>query len=287
MIVVFGSTGTVGRQVVTGLVAAGRRVRAVTRDPARASFDAAVEVVRADITEPGSVLAAIEGADAVYMATAPEALAHERTVADAVRRTGTGRVVKLSSVAALPPVLDSYGAAHAAGERAFAESGAGWTVLRSAGFMSNVLQWGWSIHSAGAVYQPYGMVPRALIAPEDVAAAAIVCLTTRGHDGKTYQLTGPEALTGPEQTERVAAAIGRPLRFVDADPEQARQGMIGAGMPEDLTDGLLASMADRDPRRGGTPLPTVRELTGRPPTRFDTWLAEHVGELAPAETPAG
>ncbi|MER5325989.1 NAD(P)H-binding protein [Streptosporangium roseum] len=279
MIVVFGSTGNVGRHVVTGLVAAGERVRAFTRDPARARFDESVEVVAGDLRDPGTVLAALTGADGVYVATSPDALAHELAVAAALRRSGAGRVVKLSSVAANAPVTDSYGAAHAAAENAFMDSGAEWTVLRPAGYMSNVLQWRSSITSQGRVYQPYGKVRRAVIDPEDVAAVAVACLTTAGHHGKAYQLTGPEALTAPQQTARVSVALGRPLEFVDVDPEQARNGMIRAGMPPELVDGLLSSMADPGPLRGGTPQSTVRQITGRPPATFDSWLARHLTEL--------
>jgi uncharacterized protein YbjT (DUF2867 family) len=279
MIVVFGSTGTVGRLVVNGLVAAGERVRAFTRDPARATFGPGVEVVAGDLQEIGTVRAALAGADGVFVATSPDALAHELTLADALRDSGAGRVVKLSSVAANPPVTDSYGGAHADAEKAFMESGAEWTALRPAGFMSNVMQWKKSIKSQGRVYQPHGGIQRAVIDPEDVAAVAVSCLTTPGHHEKAYQLTGPEALSAPQLTAKVSAVLRRPLQFVEVDPEQARNGMIGAGMPPQLVEGLLASMADPGALRGGTPMPTVQQITGRSPATFDSWLARHVAEL--------
>jgi uncharacterized protein YbjT (DUF2867 family) len=281
MILVLGSTGTVGRHVVAGLVAAGQRVRAFTRDSARVRFGEPVEVAEGDLGEPRTVLAALAGADGVFvLSCGPDALAHELAVAEAVRRCGTGRVVKLSSVAAMPPLSDSYGAAHAAAERAFARSGAEWTALRAAGFMSNVLQWKSSIRTEGKIYQPYGTIPRAVIDPEDVASVAVACLTTAGHQGKAYQLTGPEALTAHQQTAKVAAALGCPLEVVDVDPELARNAMVGSGMPPEFAAGLIASLADPDPRRGGMPLPTAQQITGRPPRTFDTWLAGHLTELS-------
>jgi uncharacterized protein YbjT (DUF2867 family) len=283
MILVLGSTGNVGRHVVAGLLAAGEKVRAFTRDPARAAasgFGGEVQVVTGDLGEPDTVLAALTGVDRVFVATSPDALAHEVAVAGAVRRSGVSRVVKLSSVAANPPVNDAYGRAHATGEQAFIEADVEWTALRPAGYMSNVLQWKRSIASQGKVFQPYGKVERAVIAPADVAAVAVTCLTNDGHHGKAYQLTGPQSLTAPEQTAMIAAALGRQVEFVDADPEQARNGMVNAGMPADLVDGLLASMAELGPLRGGTPTSAVRDLTGREPVTFDAWLKLHLTDLS-------
>jgi uncharacterized protein YbjT (DUF2867 family) len=279
MILVFGSTGTVGRHVVAALVAAGEKVRAFTRDPARARFGGAVDVAGGDLADRASVTAALAGVTGVFVATSPAALSHELTVASAVREIGIGRVVLLSSVAANPPPSGAYGQAHAAAEAAFAVSGAEWTALRPAGFMSNVLQWRSSIAAQSRVYQPYGHVPRAVVDPADVAAVAAACLTTPGHAGMTYQVTGPQALTAPEMTAIVAAALGRPLEFVDVEPEQARKAMAAAGVPPELADGLLVSMADDGPDRGGTPLPAVARILGRPPVTFGAWLDHHLAEF--------
>ncbi|WP_131738440.1 NAD(P)H-binding protein [Actinomadura roseirufa] len=275
MYLVFGSTGNVGRHVVSGLTAAGARVRAFTRDPARAGFAAPVETAAGDLKDPAAVSAALDGVTAVFMATSADALEHEAVVAEAVRERGVGRVVKLSSVAANAPVTDSYGRAHAAAEEAFAKSGAELTALRPAGFAANVLQWRRSIAGQGKVFQPYGDVARAVIDPADVAACAVACLLDGAHGGRAHQLTGPEALTAPQLTARLAAALGRPLEFVPVDPEQARKGMTQAGMPADLVDGLLASMAEPGPLRGGVPTPDVERILGRPPAPFETWLARN------------
>ncbi|MFC6883220.1 MULTISPECIES: NAD(P)H-binding protein [Actinomadura] len=279
MFLVFGSTGGVGRHVVAGLAAAGERVRAFTRDPARASFAESgglVEVFAGDLADPGAVHAALRGVDGVFMGTSADALDHEPTVADAVRERGVPRVVKLSSVAANTPVNDSYGRAHAASEEAFAKSGAAWTFLRPAGFMTNVLQWRRSIGGQGKVFQPYGDIARAMIDPADVAAVAVACLTASGHAERSYQLTGPEALTAPELTARIGRALGRDLEFVGVAPEQARAGMVGAGMPPDLVDGLLASMSEPGPLRGGTVTPDAERILGRAPATFDAWLTRNL-----------
>ncbi|MFI6850138.1 NAD(P)H-binding protein [Kitasatospora sp. NPDC050467] len=276
MILVTGATGTVGRLVTAGLAAAGRPVRAFTRDAARAGLGPGVEVAEGDLDRPESVRAALDGVDALFALTAgPDAPRHEALLAAELRRRPVRRVVKLSSVAADRPAAGSYGLAHATAERDFARTGAEWTALRAAGFMSNVLQWRGSVLAERAVHQTYGGVPRAVVDPADVAAAAVVCLTTAGHGGRVYRLTGPQALTAPQQAERLSALLGHPLRYVEAPRRAAFEAMTGGGLPPAFADGLLDALADPDPARGGTPLPTVQDLTGRPPGTFDAWLARH------------
>lgn len=276
MILVIGATGTVGRGVVAGLAAAGHKVRALTRNAAGARLGPGVQVVQGDLGRPETVRAALDGAEAVFVLSAgPDAAAHEAVVAEEVRRRGVPRVVKLSSVAADDPPVGLYGRAHADAELAFARSGAEWTVLRAAGFMSNVLQWRASVTAENRVHQTYGQIPRAVVDPADVAAVAVVCLTSQGHGGQVHRLTGPEALTAPQQTARLAAVLGRPLEYVEAPREAAEAAMAEGGLPPAFAAGLLDALADPDPRRGGTPLPTVELLTGRPAGTFDAWLARH------------
>nr|CAM34355.1 hypothetical protein [Streptomyces tendae] len=281
MITVFGATGNVGREVVSLLTAAGGPVRAVTRDPSRAGFGAGIEVVRGDPGRPGDARRALAGADAAFVVTAgPDAPAHALAIAQAVRRCGTGRVVTVSSVAAMEPVTNAYGAAHAEAERAFRDCGAAWTLLRPAAFMSNTLQWLWSLGSEGRVYQPYGELPQAVVDPADVAEVAVRALTGPGHEGRVHTLTGPQALTGRDRARLLATALGRPVEFVDAPPRAAKEAMVAAGLPAGYAEALLAAQGDPDPARGGVPLPTVAEVTGRPPRTFADWLARHLHRFA-------
>ncbi|WP_254068820.1 NAD(P)H-binding protein [Streptomyces sp. TM32] len=272
-----GATGNVGRPLVAGLVARGTRPRILTRDPSSAPLATGVEAVVGDLDAPGCADEVLAGAEAAFVVTAgPQSAAHDRAIAEAVARHGVRHVVKVTSVAALPPVHDSYGAAHAAAEDAYRATGARCTFLRPAAFMSNTLQWHWSITDRSTVFQPFGDLPQAVVDPADVAEVALRVLTAPALGDRAYTLTGPEPLTPRQRARRLSDALGRPLTFVDAPPEQARRAMTDAGLPPAYVDGLLASQSDPDPARGGVPLPTVRELTGRPPRTFDGWLGAHV-----------
>ena len=65
-----------------------------------------------------------------------------------------------------------------------------------------------------------------------MAAVAVRALTEDGHEGKAYDITGPESLSFAEAAERISAATGREIRHVDVPPEAARQGMLSSGMPD-------------------------------------------------------
>jgi len=276
VILVFGPTGNVGREVVAQLAAEGIPVRAFVREPRRAGFGPGVRVVRGNLSDWRSIASAMRGVDRVFMLSAgADAVTHDGNVASAMREAGVRRVVKLSSIAARPPLDNAYARGHAAGERYFEVACPEWTILRPATFMSNALQWIGAVRTTGTVVRPFGKIPRALVDPRDVAAVAVRALTTDGHGGQVYELTGPAALTMPEQVDRLAAALGRQLSYVDMPASTAAEAMVRAGMDPALVDAMLASQSDPDPARGGSPSPVVERLIGRPPRTFEAWLDEH------------
>jgi uncharacterized protein YbjT (DUF2867 family) len=143
--------------------------------------------------------------------------------------------------------------------------------------MSNALFWADSIRREGRVYSNFGDGATAPIHPRDIAAVAVLALTTAGHEGKAWPLTGPEALSTGEQVRLLAAALGRPIEYVPISDEVAREGMERAGMPAYLIDALLPFAAVVRSGRAGDVLPTVEQLTGRPALTFAEWARENAG----------
>jgi len=121
---------------------------------------------------------------------------------------------------------------------------------------------------------------RAAIA--DIAARV---LTSSGHEGKTYPLTGPEALTMTEVAAKLSAATGKPIRYVNVPPEDARQAQLAAGMPAYLADALFELFAERRDGKEGKVWPDAATLLGRPPTSFDEFAGRNAavfrGEVPP------
>ena len=77
----------------------------------------------------------------------------------------------------------------------------------------------------------------------DIAAVAAAALAEEGHEGKTYHLTGPEALSHGEMAEKLSGVLGRRIHFVDVPPEAMRETLIGVGLPVWQVDGLIEDYA--------------------------------------------
>jgi uncharacterized protein YbjT (DUF2867 family) len=174
---------------------------------------------------------------------------------------------------------------YAAGYRRFADafkavedavkaSGLQWTVLRSADYASNTLAWAPQIRSAGVVRGAYGDAATSTVHERDVAAVAARALVNPAHAGHTYLLTGPQSLTQRDKVRLIDEAIGKKLSFEELPPEQLRQAMLAQGLPEDVPDRLLGSLADYA-KQPGPSSDTVEQVLGRPALTFAAWAAEH------------
>lgn len=141
--------------------------------------------------------------------------------------------------------------------------------------MSNTLNWAGSIKHAGRVYAPYGKGRTAIIDPNDIAECAVKCLLQPKHLGRSYSLTGPQALSNAEQVEIIGRAIGRSLDYVDVPPSAAREGMIGSGMPASTADAVLGTLAAAEAEFASVVTDDVAAIVGRPPVFFEDWVAAH------------
>ncbi|WP_019932082.1 SDR family oxidoreductase [Nocardia sp. BMG111209] len=282
MILVTGATGTVGRVLVDQLLEAGVPVRAATRRPDAAGLPAGVPVVRADLDDPDSLTPALDGVDAVFLlSTGPDLPRHDANVGKAAAAAGVGRIVKLSSGRTGDPAADDpIPAWHRAGEQAVRDSGVAWTMVRPLGFMTNALHWAPSIRRRDTVSAPYGQGRIAVVDPVDIAAVARHALIEPGHVGHTYTLSGPQALSPGEQTEILAEVLGRPLRYEETSPEQARAALLGFGVDAEMADAIMALRATALESFTSIVHPTVEEVTGRPARSFADWVRAHRDEFA-------
>jgi uncharacterized protein YbjT (DUF2867 family) len=275
MILVTAATAPVGRSIVEQLAAANRPVRALTRDPERAGLPASAEVVAGDLSDPASLPAAFQDVTAAFLlavvpGVAPAFLA-------AARDAGVRRIVFQSSAA----IDDSAGEQpndvaqfHHDIEREIRESGLEWTFLRLDVSSSDALNWAFDVPgqlAAGDVIRgPYAQAHVSPIHPADLAAVAVAALTEDEHAGQTYHVTGPASMTLAEQVRLVGEALGRPLRYEELSPEQARTA-ISPYAPADL-------LFEDWERHIGTPAPvtdTIQRVTGRPARSVHEWAASY------------
>jgi uncharacterized protein YbjT (DUF2867 family) len=281
MILVTGATGTVGREVVAQLLQAGQRVRALTRDPSKAQFDERVEVTRGDLSKPETLTKAVQGVESVFsLALGPGLGEQEANLARTAKTAGVRHIVKLSVLGAATEPRSRVALWHATGERAIQESRIPWTFVRPGAFMSNTLFWRDSIRSQGKVFSNYGDGKLPPVDPRDIAAVAVLALTTDGHEGKAYSITGPEALSVGEQVAILSDILGKQIEYVPITDETAREGMKKSGMPAYLIDALLPFAAYIRSGKAAEVLPTVEEITGKRPSTFAHWARVHAEAFA-------
>jgi uncharacterized protein YbjT (DUF2867 family) len=291
VILVTGATGHAGSQVVRALLEHGREVRALVRDPDKAHrlFGHAAELARGDFADPHAVGAALEGAQDVVLSGPddPRRVEWETGLIDAAAATGVGRIVKLSSIIAEPGAPVAFWDWHGRIEEHLHESGVPAVILRSGPYMSNVFAAAEQVACEGRLCAPAGEARIAMIDPRDVGAAAAAVLTTAGHDGRTYVLTGPEAITYAEMAAELSAATAREVEFIDVSDEDAKQAMILGGLPGFAAEHVVRVFAML--RRGVAEEVTaaVESLTGSPPRDFACFAREHALLFAPAAVGAG
>jgi uncharacterized protein YbjT (DUF2867 family) len=289
VIVVTGATGNIGSRVVGALTSADIPCRAFVRDPAKAAavLGSDVPVAVGDFADPAGIRAAVDGADAVVLSSGndPRQVEFEANVIDAVAGTTRCPVIKISSVGADPASAAAFVAWHGRSEAHLAASGLPATVLRANFFMSNLFAATDGIAHGGMVAAPAGDAHIAMVNPRDIAASVIAVLTGSNHQGCTYELTGPEALTYTQVAATLSSVLDRDIEFVDAPAPAVRDGLVAAGMPDWFADGILSLFAELRRGIGATVTTCVQDLTGRPATGLAAFIADHAAVFAPA--PAG
>jgi uncharacterized protein YbjT (DUF2867 family) len=288
MIAVMGATGQVGRQIVESLLAQGRPVRAIGRNPEALAelAEAGAEIAAGDAGDAAFLTEAFRGADVVhtllpYNPASPDFRAEQarlgEAVVTAVQKSGVRRVVALSSLGADLPEGTGFIAAslHAQEQRLARLTGVDLLLLRPTLFLESILAGLPFVEAMGVNADAVDPdVPVPMIATKDVAAAAVDALVSdEWHGVEIRELLGARDYTYSEATRILGAAIGRPdLQYVRLPDEDMIGALLEAGFSPDtaalhvemgraLSNGIIV-------RRGG------RTSANTTPTRFEDVVSE-------------
>lgn len=271
-IVITGATGNVGRPLVTELVQAGARVRAITRTPGTtAGFPSGVETF-------GAVADALPGASAVFLNS--RALGDQlHAVVPLCRRAGVSKLVALSAINADDDFSRQpsrfRGDRNKEVEQLAVDSGLAWVSLRPTVFATNFAgMWSAQIRGGDVVAGPYAAASTAPIIERDIAEVAARALLTDDFAGQRIPLTGPHAFTNAELVEVIGAVLGRPLRYQEIPDTAVRQRFIDLGFTAEFADAYLAMLATT---LGQPALVThdVEKVLGRPALPFAQFVSQH------------
>jgi uncharacterized protein YbjT (DUF2867 family) len=281
-VLVTGATGNTGRAIVDALTERGAQVRAMVRTPAdRSKLPDGVQAVVADFDETASIAAALDGTERAYLVTPSSEHAEEqqKRFADLAAKAGTRHLVVLSQLGSRDDSPVRFLRYHAAVEQHVRDLGIGFTFLRPNLFFQGLLTFAGPISAQGAFYAPIGDAAVSAVDVRDIAAVAAVALTQAGHEGATYTLTGPEAITHSQIADALSAAIGRTVSFIDVAPEAFADGIRDL-LPPWQVDGLLEDYAHYRRGEAAAVSPAVAEITGAAPRSIERFAHDYAAAFA-------
>jgi len=279
-ILVTGATGTIGRDVARQLSGKGVAVRAGVRDQAKAKKELPdIALVPFDFENEKMFSAALEGVEKVFLLPPllPNQLELMNRFVDAAKRAGVGHIVKLSAIGIDDETQPTAIKWHGASERHIRESGVAFTFLRPNSFMQNFITY--FPPRNGAIYLPWGNGTASFVDTRDIANVAAKALTSDGHEGKIYTLTGPATLGIAEVALILSEVAGREFKYVDVPEAAARDGMLQAGVPPWQAELVLELHAINKQNRWSAVTSDVEKVTGTPPTDFAQFARDHADKF--------
>ncbi|MFI6392007.1 NAD(P)H-binding protein [Nonomuraea sp. NPDC050547] len=258
-ILVLGATGSTGRRLTGLLRSSGHPVRPASRHGE----------VRFDWNDRATWRPALAGADRMYV-MAPDDLPVDPEFVAAAVEAGVRRIVLLSSGG-----IEVMGDERLmAAERVVRGSGVEWTILRPSWFDQNFDEGAMrEAVLAGEVAVPLGEARQAFVDAGDIAAVAAAALVGDGHAGRSYEVTGPRALTFAEAVEIIGRASGRTVRYLGSEADYLAV-MTGFGLPEPDVRAEIEAFAALRAKGDAVPTDVVRRVTGRPPKSFEDFAAD-------------
>lgn len=280
MILVTGATGTNGIEIVKLLSRSSVPCRALVRNPEKISIFSdlpGVEVVQGDLSRPESLASALEGVDRALLCSAigPDLVQLQGNFIRAAKGAGVRHVVKFSGMDADPHSEWRFLRWHGIAEQELENSGLAFTHLQPNQFMQVYFRFQATIVSQGKFY---AASKDSLVSPvdvRDIAAVAVAALTGADHEGKKYVITGPEALTYFDVADKLSAAVGKRISYVDVPLEAAKQAILDTGAPAWFAEGQAEQFRFRWQGKQSRVTSTIADVAGKKPTSFEDFAREY------------
>jgi len=274
-VLVTGATGNTGSGLVPALRSAGVDVRAFVRDESKAQplKDAGAEIFVGDLDQPETIKPAVEGVDKIYLCTwnGPTQAQQAQNVIEAAKRAGNPHIVRHSRWGSEKSRIVQQGDQV---EEAVKSSGLPWTILRPTFFMQNTMMAAPTIASDGVIYWAVGDEKIGMIDIRDIVDTAVAVLTGSGHEGKSYILTGPKAISFNDVAGTFSKVLGKDVKYVSVPGEALLDSMIGMGFPEWIAKGYEELMEGFSEGFANSSTNNVATLTGHPARSFEQFARD-------------
>ena len=279
LVLITGAAGRVGSALLDRLSDADVELRVLSHDESKAQSlrSRGVEVIQGDFLKPETLGPALDQVTAVFLATPihAEQITQASNVIQAVRNSGMApRIVRLSVHQASHQAPTRNSRQHAVIKDALASSGLPYTLLRPQSFMQNTLMTASSVATQGRIYQPMKDGRLGMIDARDIGAVAARVLTEDGHDGKTYTLTGPAAISFHDVARILSAILGRGVSYVSVSVEKAKETMLARGLSEWMAATLTEYANAHSAGYSDWTTDSVERLTGHPATSYQQFARD-------------
>ena len=250
-------------------------LRLVVRDPSRAPSLPDIEVATASYGDGSSMLQALNGIGTLFMVSAQEAvdrLDQHRQAVEAAAAVGVTKIVYLSFLGASPKATFVLARQHYYTEQFIKETGASFVFLRDAMYMDFVP---FFVGTDGIIRGPAATGRVGFVTRDDVAEAAAAVLASTGHDGTTFDITGPESIDFDEAAERLGRFIGRDIKYHPETEPEAYASREVYGAPDWEVEGWVTSYLAIAKGEMDLVTDSVARLTGHEPMDLEAFLAAH------------
>jgi uncharacterized protein YbjT (DUF2867 family) len=230
-----------------------------------------------DLARPETLAAPLQGVEQALLISSSTAdmLEVQTNFINAARKAGVRYVVKLSGIM---PELDSpfrFARMHGEIEQRLEASGLAYTHLRGGEFFPSYFRQVRNIVDRGLLALPMEDQRIAGLDLGDLAEVAVTVLTQPGHEGKIYPLTGPAALSMAEVAEKLSAVVGKPIRYVNVAPDEARRINLANGVPPYSADALFELFAERRKGKESQVSDVIPTVFGWQPTSFEEFATRN------------
>ncbi len=199
----------------------------------------------------------------------------------AAQRAGVQHLVKFSGMCASANAGSELLRLHHRTDELLRASGMPFTILQPNSFHQNLLSSSATIKAQARFYLPLKDAAQSTVDVRDINAVAALALTSSGHEGKTYVITGPEALTFRQVAEKLSSVLGRKIEYVDVPLAAAADSVGKSGMPDwnvQIVAELLGYFATG---AAAAVTDTVPRLLGRPAISVEQFARDHRNTFSP------
>lgn len=277
-ILITGATGNISSGIITQLKGSEHRLLALVRNPEKAEHlnQHNLEFRVGDLEKPWTLGPAFAGVDTVWILAppGPRAPEHCSNALWAARQAGAKHVVRLSAFGAAHTAPTINSRLHALSDSELVASGMPFTIVKPHYFMQNFLTTAQSVAQQGRLFLPLAGAKMGLIDSRDISDFAAQVLTTTGHEGKTYTLTGPASLSMHQIAMAMGEATGKAVTYVPVPLEDARRSMAQMGMDEWMVNLLCDYFAAYSANWGDLVTDDFQRVTGKVPRSIAQFAAD-------------